>query len=127
MKRQGVLAAALAALLIGSSGPAWAAGDGFAAFWTAFSAAAGKNDRATIESLTKLEVPLGSDPDGPKTFTQYYALYLTPKARRCLAKTKPMRDATGGDVRYEAFCGPAIFSFAKVGGAWRFVDIGADD
>jgi len=120
-------AVAAVAVLAGAPARAWAAGDGFAAFWTAFSAAAGKNDRAAIEAMTRLEVPLGMNPDGPKTFAQYYAAYLTPKVRRCLARTKPVRDTAGGDVRYSAFCGQGVYSFAKVGGAWRFVDIGADD
>ena len=131
MQRRTIAAGALAILLAMAAGsPGWAApDDGFAAFWAKFSAAAAANDRAAVEGMTKLEGGYGDgSPGSAKTWVQYYALYFTPKVRRCLAKAKPIRDVDGEmGVNYEAFCGEAIFVFSRKNGAWRFTEIGAND
>jgi hypothetical protein len=130
MQRRAIAAGALAILLaMTAASPAWAADDGFAAFWAKFSAAAAANDRVAVEGMTKLDSGYGDgSPGSAKTFAQYYTLYLTPKVRRCLGKAKPTRDVDGENaVNYEAFCGEGIYVFSKRGGAWRFVEIGAND
>jgi hypothetical protein len=126
MKR-GVLAAAALAAALGVSAPARAADDGFAAFWKAFSAAVGKDDKTALAAMTTLSPGL-DDNDTPLTFAKVHAALLGPAARKCLAKAKPRRDIDGnGDPEYGVFCGHTIYSFSKVGGAWSLTGSGPDD
>ena len=121
------LAMAALALALGAGGPAGAASDGFAGFWKTFAAAVAKNDRGALAKLTALDAGLNDGPGAPKTLDQYFAKFLTPKVRTCLAAAKPVRDAHDATVTYAAFCGQLIYTFETRAGAWRFTGIGADD
>jgi hypothetical protein len=106
--------------------PALAApADGFAAFWPTFAAATAKDDAKALASMTQLGPGLG---DTGGSFSRFHAASLGPRARRCLAKAKPVRDVDPqGAVSYSAFCGEVIYVFSKVGGAWKLTDLGAND
>jgi hypothetical protein len=125
---RGPVLALIATLALGA--PALAAApagnDGFAAFWTAFTAALAKNDRAAATSMMKPDT-LGNTPGAAKTLDQYYTQNFGPRVRACLVKQRPERDVHDGQVSYAAFCGEAIYAFYKVGGAWKLTDIGAND
>ena len=99
---------------------AFAADDGFAAFWKSFSAAAGKNDKAALIAMTKPR------PDGAlvKDPAAAYARELSAKTRQCLARARPVK---GQDGAYSAFCGEAIYTFEKRDGGWAFDDVGVND
>ncbi len=86
-----------------------------------------KNDRGALAKLTALDAGVNDGPGAPKTLDQYFAKFLTPKVRTCLAAAKPVRDAHDGAVTYAAFCGQLIYTFETRAGAWRFTGIGADD
>jgi hypothetical protein len=120
----------LAALVIAIGavvGPARAADDGFAAFWSKFAAAAAKDDKAALAAMTTLG-PGIDDNDTPLTFDKVHSLYLRPAARRCLAKAKPQSQVDGtGATTYAAFCGQVIYVFSKTASAWRWTDTSPDD
>jgi|SRR6185437_3981850 len=121
-------ALAVAALAAALAGPAaQAADDGFAAFYKAFAAAAARDDQKTLAALTEMGPGLAGA-DGPLTFAQFHKAYLTPSARRCLAKAKPTHGVDGnGDVNYAAFCGHIIFVFTRPADGWRLTDLSPDD
>lgn len=103
-----------------------AAGDGFAAFWQAFAAAAAKDDRAALAGMVVLSDRL--DEATPLTFARFHADQLGPTTRKCLAKARPVRGVDGvGAVNYSAFCGELIFTFYRTGGAWKLTDVGVND
>jgi hypothetical protein len=124
-----IVALTLAATLVLACGPAWsaaAANDGFAAFWTQFTAALAKNDKLAAAAMMQPDT-LGNGPGESRTAAEYYTRNFTPAARRCLLKKKPDRDAHDGTVTYAVFCGEQIFVFEKKAGVWKFTDIGAND
>jgi hypothetical protein len=123
---QGVFRSA-AGLALALASSAWAApADGFGEFWTAFAAAAAKDDQAALAKM----VVLGPDLDSaqPLTFARVHADLFGPAARRCLANAKPVHSPDGvGEPSYSAFCGQIIYSFYRRGGAWKLTEVGPDD
>ena len=112
------------ALLWATAAPALAAPDDFATFWQSFSQAAGKNDRAALQAMTKFPFLYEDKPREATEFDVIYKGLLGLKARACLAKAKPVKDQDGV---YDAFCGETIYIFSKAGDAWRFSEFGAND
>jgi len=114
------------ALALTAAAPALAAlADGFTAFWPNFVAAATKDDKAALASMTALGPGLGDD---GASFAKFHADHLGAAARRCLVKAKPGRDVDPqGGVSYSVFCGEVIYGFSKTGGAWKLTDLGAND
>ena len=103
-----------------------AGGDGFAAFWQSFQAAAAKDDRAALAGMVVLSERL--DQAEPLTFAKFHNDQLGPAARKCLAKAKAVRAVDGeGQVNYSAFCGETIYTFYRTGGAWKLTDVGVND
>jgi hypothetical protein len=99
--------------------------DGFAAFWSAFAAAATKDDTKALTSMVVIGPGLG---DAGTSFAKLHREYLGRAARRCLVKAKPLRDVDGqGAVTYEAFCGQIIYVFSKPGDTWKLTDLGSND
>jgi hypothetical protein len=127
MKRASLAAAALA-VAIGAGSPALAAsGDGFAAFWQAFAAAVGKDDKAALEKLVTLGPNLG-DNGKAYSFDQMRAAYLKPAERKCLAKAKPVRAVDGtGAAYYATNCGDLIYVFNKTAASWTLADLSPND
>jgi hypothetical protein len=125
--KQGSIAVLALALTLGAGASARAADDGFAAFWKAFAAAVGKDDKAALASMTTLNPGL-DDNDTPLTFAKVHAALLKPAERTCLAKAKPRRQVDGtGATGYAVFCGQVIYGFSKTGGVWRFTDSSPND
>jgi hypothetical protein len=99
--------------------------DGFAVFWSAFAAAASKDDARALASMVVIGPGLG---DAGTSFAKLHREYLGPVARRCLVSAKPLREVDGqGAVTYEAFCGQIIYVFSKPGDAWKLTDLGSND
>jgi hypothetical protein len=117
---------AVAALAVTAAAPALAApADGFDAFWPKFVAAAAKDDKPMLASMTALGPGLGDDAG---SFAKFHADHLGAAARRCLARAKPVRDVDPqGGVSYSAFCGEIIYGFSKAAGAWKLTDLGVND
>jgi hypothetical protein len=125
---RGLLAVTALGLALGAGASAGAAtDDGFAAFWKTFAAAAGKDDKAALASMTTLSPGL-DDNDKPLTFDKVHTALLGPAARKCLAKAKPESEVDeNGDTEYGVFCGHTIYSFSKTGGSWSLTGSGPDD
>lgn len=114
-----VAATALAATAVAATA------DGFGAFWPTFQAAAARDDAKALASMIVLGPALGDD---GASFARFHAGALGPKVRRCLAKTKPVRDVDPqGNLSYFAFCGEVVYVFSKTGGTWKLTDLGAND
>ncbi len=110
------------ALALAAGAPAMAApGDGFAAFWARFAAAAAKDDARALESMTVMSAEFGED----STFAKLHADLLRPAARRCIAKAKPDFDTGSGS--YGVVCRQMIYVFTKAAGGWKFTSISPDD
>jgi len=126
MRRQ--LLTALVATAIVSQAAATPPADGFAAFYKLFAAAAAKDDQKALTGFTVLGPGLATNDVAP-TFAKFHKLYLTPKQRRCLAKSKPVRGVDGtGAVNYAVFCGQLIYVFTRPSPAgWRLTDLSPDD
>jgi hypothetical protein len=91
-----------------------AQGDGFAAFWKEFSAAAARKDKDKIRALTQypsLELE-------EKNFDVIWRHMFPPGMLACLAKAKPQRDDKAKD--YYAFCRDTIYGFQRTPQGWRF-------
>ena len=117
----------VAGLLI-SAGPMLAAGsdDGFAAFWTQFSAAVGKSDQTAVSQMIKYPV-VYQDLRQAADFPVIWKGAFRPAQRTCLAKQKPVMDTHEGKVSYSAFCGHLIYSFGKDDGGWKLTSIDEND
>ena len=115
----------LLGLLI-SAGPALAADDGFAAFWTQFKAAVGKSDQKAVSQMFKYPI-FYIDQREVADFPVIWKGAFSPAQRRCLAKEKPVKDTHEGKVSYSAFCGQVIYSFGKDDAGWKLTDIGEND
>ena len=117
----------LAGLLI-SAGSALAAGsgDGFAAFWTQFNAAVGKNDQKTVSRMVKYPI-LYIDQRQAADFPVIWKGAFKPAQRSCLAKQKPVKNTHEGKVSYSAFCGHLIYTFSTDDAGWKLTDIDASD
>jgi hypothetical protein len=122
------LAAAVLAVAMGVGAPALAAsGDGFPAFWKAFAAAVGTDDKAALARLVTLGPNLG-DNGKAYTFAEMHAAYLKPAERSCLAKARPVRAVDGtGSAYYAANCGDLIYVFSKTGMSWTLADLSPND
>jgi hypothetical protein len=95
----------------------------FAAFWNAFSSAAGRGDRAPIKAMTGFPFMFSGFQLGADRFDTLWAGLFTPANRACLASARPIAEGQ----TMEAFCGGTIFIFAHGPNGWRFTGIGADD
>jgi hypothetical protein len=95
----------------------------FTAFWIKFKAAVARNDKVAAADLTKLPFLLDSKELDRADFIRQYNSLFTPKMRRCFARARPSRDQDSMEI----FCGRQIFLFAKVGGVYKFTEIGVND
>lgn len=109
-----------------SAGPALAADDGFAAFWTQFNAAVGKSDQQAVSRMIKYPV-LYIDVRQANEFPVIWKGAFKPAHRKCLAKQKPVKDIHEGKVSYSSFCHDIIYSFAKDDSGWKLTDFGVND
>jgi hypothetical protein len=91
-----------------------AQGDGFAAFWKEFSAAAARKDKDRIRALTQYPSPELEEKD----FDVIWRHMFPPRVLACLAKAKPERDDKAKD--YYAFCKDMIYAFQRTPQGWRF-------
>jgi hypothetical protein len=102
----------------------------FNAFWIKFKSAVARHDRGSVADMTK--IPPNSrdlivDPTiknlDRASFINRYTSLFTPRVRRCFARAKPRKD----QEFYEIFCGAEFFLFARVGGVYKFTEIGVND
>eukprot|EP01037_Dinobryon_pediforme_P017086 gene17086-17276_t len=110
------------------AGPAFGADDGFKAFWAKFTVAMDKGDaKATVE-LVKFPLQIGDPGVTAANFADRWKEFLPPKARKCLAKAKPVADKDAdGNPYYAATCDDTVFVFSKTGDQWLLSDIGPND
>jgi hypothetical protein len=113
--------AALALMLVLLAPLAGAQGDGFAAFWKEFSAAAAKKDKDKIRALTQYP----SKELEEKDFDVIWKGMFPRAMLACLAKAKPERDDKFGN--YVAFCKETIYGFERTPQGWRFVGTHPND
>jgi hypothetical protein len=118
----------LVAGLLVRAGSALAAGsdDGFAAFWTQFNAAVGKNDQTAVSQMIKYPI-LYHDLRQVADFPLIWKGAFKAAQRTCLAKQKPVMDRHEGKVSYSAFCGSLIYVFEKDGSGWKLTDFSEND
>lgn len=119
LSRAVVAALVLCALAL----PASAQGDGFAAFWKEFSAAAAKKDKEKIRTLTLYPSPEFEQ----KTFDAVWKDVFPPRILACLAKAKPKLDDNAKPPNYVAFCRSTIYGFNSTPDGWRFAWTHPDD
>ena len=91
-----------------------AQGDGFAAFWKEFSAAAAKKDKDKTRTLTLYPSPELNE----KNFDVIWKEMFPPAMLRCLARAKPERDEKSKE--YVAFCKETLYAFQRTPHGWRF-------
>ncbi len=96
--------------------PAAGQGDGFAAFWKEFSAAAAKRDKEKIRALTQYP----SAEIEEKNFDTIWKDMFPTRMLACLAKAKPERDDSAKPPNYVAFCRDTIYGFQNTPQGWRF-------
>src|SRR5260221_1117555 len=111
------------ALQVSSQGRTTKVDPEFTTFWIKFKAALTRNDKSAVADMTKLPFLLDSKGLDRAGFIRKYNSLFTPKMRRCLARARPSRDQDST----EFFCGQQIFLFAKVGGVYKFTEIGVND
>ena len=100
--------------------------DGFAAFWTQFTAAVGKSDQKAVSQMVKYPIEY----DGQRLVADFPMIlngYFDPGQRACLAKQKPVKDTNEGKVMYVAFCGEEIYVFNKDEAGWKLADLAVND
>jgi hypothetical protein len=95
----------------------------FTTFWIKFKAAVARNDKAAVADLTKLPFMFETKELDRAGFIRQYGSLFTPKMRRCFARARPSQDQEAMEI----FCDDEIFLFAKVGGVYKFTDIGVND
>ena len=95
----------------------------FAAFWLRFKTAVAADDRAAVASMTKLPFLLEGKELNRDGFIKRYNQLFDRKVKRCFARGKTIKDGDG----FSLFCGETIFLFGKVGGEYRFLEIGVND
>ncbi|HEY2708739.1 MAG TPA: hypothetical protein VGI95_11870 [Caulobacteraceae bacterium] len=104
--------------------PALAADDGFAGFWKLFTTALTADDKPALAKMVDL-TDLRTSVSG---FADFHAKDLGPRERKCLVKQKPVHGVDGyGKPTYSAFCGERGYAFSQRGGAWKLIDVGAND
>ena len=111
------------ALQVSSQGRTTKVDPEFTTFWVKFKAAVARNDKAAVADMTKIPFMLDSKELDRGGFIKQYNSLFTPKMRRCFARARPSRDQDSMEI----FCGQQIFLFAKVGGVYRFTEIGVND
>ena len=115
-------------LSLSIAGAAFGADDGFKAFWAKFTAAMDKGDAKATAEMVKFPLPLGKPDVTAANFADRWKEFLPPKARKCLAKTKPVADkGPDGKPFYAATCNDTMFLFSKTGDQWLLTDIGPND
>ena len=82
-----------------------------------------RSDKATVADMTKLPFLLSSEEVDRAGFIKRYNSLFTASVRRCFARARPSRDQDSMEI----FCGQQIFLFAKVGGVYKFTEIGVND
>ena|ERR1700752_3017725 len=93
-----------------------AQGDGFAAFWKEFSAAAAKKDKDKLRALTLYPSPEFEQ----KNFDVLWKDVFPTRVLACLDKAKPERDDSAKPPNYVAFCRNTIYGFQSTPQGWRF-------
>ncbi|HYM00913.1 MAG TPA: hypothetical protein VEZ90_18290 [Blastocatellia bacterium] len=95
----------------------------FAAFWARFKAAVLQNDKEAVASMTQLPFDLENEQLDRAAFIARFDSLFDKRVKRYFAKAKPIRD----QEYYEVFAGDNSFMFKKVGGQYKFVEIGVND
>lgn len=118
----------VAGLLI-SAGSALAAGsdDGFAAFWTKFDAAIGKNDRKAVSQMVRYPIFYIDRQLQMADFPVIWKGSFDRAERKCLGNEKPVKDTHEGEVTYNAVCNDTIYVFGKDDAGWKLIDFAVDD
>lgn len=114
----------VAASLLGTAARGQAAAqdaETFAQFWTRYRAALAKDDRRAVAAMTRFRTGDATYMTDKEFLAKWYGELR--RERRCFARSRPLRDQES----YTVFCGERIFVFERIGGAWKFVDIGAND
>lgn len=124
----GIVRGLLAAGLLLSAGSAQAAtsDDGFAAFWTRFTAAVGRSDQAAVSQMIHYPV-VYQDLRKAADFPVIWQGAFRPAQRKCLARQKPVKDVHQGKVSYSAFCGSLIYVFSQDAAGWKLTDFSEND
>jgi hypothetical protein len=92
-------------------------------FWTKFKTAVAKNDKETTASMTRLPFLFQSRELTKPGFIQKFDTIFNVRVKRCFATAKLIKEGDG----FEVFCGQQIFLFEKVGGIYKFTEIGVND
>jgi hypothetical protein len=92
-------------------------------FWTQFKTAVAKNDKEAVASMTRLPFLFDSRELTKPAFIQKLDAIFDSRAKRCFTKAAPVKEGDG----FEVFCGKQIFLFERVGGVYRFTEIGVND
>ena len=92
-------------------------------FWTKFKTAVAKNDKETTASMTRLPFLFQSRELTKPGFIQKFDTIFNVRVKRCFATAKLVKEGDG----FEVFCGQQIFLFEKVGGIYKFTEIGVND
>ena len=96
----------------------------FSAFWKNFKEVIAKNDKEGVANLTKLPFLYDSKERDRAGFIKIYPQLFTPKARRCIAVAKPLKE----QENYDVFCGQIIFYFGKdTDGKYKLLEFGVND
>ena len=115
----------------------------FDSFWLQFKAAVTKNDREAVASMTRLPFYFEKELTRGEFIKKYNAIFDR-GTQRCFARAKPTSDYqeylkivkkypkspiprqenTGS---YTVYCGGDTYHFEKIGGKYKFTEIGAED
>jgi hypothetical protein len=115
-------------LVFTSSGAAWGQNknkvdEAGLQFWTKFKTAVAKNDKEAVASMTRLPFLFQSRELAKPGFIQKFDAIFGLRVKRCFAKATLVKEGDG----FEVFCGQQIFLFEKVGGVYKFTEIGVND
>jgi hypothetical protein len=119
----------LAAALLLSAGPAFAAGDdGFAAFWAQFKTAVSKGDEAAVAQMVRYPIYYIDGNLKPAEFPKIWKGAFKPARRKCLAKQKPAKDKSAeGKISYSVLCEDFLYYFGKDDAGWKLTDFSEND
>jgi hypothetical protein len=125
MKLLGLVASIL---LFSGCGVAWAQNknqvdEAGLQFWTKFKTAVAKNDKEAVASMTRLPFLFQSRELTKTAFIQKFDAIFDARVKRCFVKAALVKEGDG----FEVFCAKQIFLFEKVGGVYKFTEIGVDD
>ena len=115
-------------LIVSTSGAAWPQNknkvdEAGLQFWMKFKTAVAKNDKEAVASMTRLPFLLENRELGKTGFIQKFDAIFGVRVKRCFAKASLVKEGEG----FEVFCGQQIFLFEKVGGLYKFTEIGVND